>query len=151
MAGYQYCQKEKITQNKAFSPSFPQAKAQNGLIINMWLPPVQYEYIFSSPITAMELYNSAKCKHLFPQEWYAAKQMRFFSPTILPWNKRIKPEDCRAQFWRKTFFLKITMLLLCHQFKLIALLNMQGLQTLIEEGIFVFLSKILTGPFLTNI
>lgn len=60
--------RKKITQNKVFSDSFPQAKAQNGLIINMWLPTVQYEYIFSSPITAVDLCNSAKYKHVFPQE-----------------------------------------------------------------------------------
>lgn len=95
--------KKKMTQNKAFSHSFPRAKTQNGLTINMWFLTVQYEYIFSSSITAVELYNLTKCKHVFPQEWYAARQVDF-SPLILPWNKLIKPEDSRAQFWSKMFF-----------------------------------------------
>lgn len=40
--------RKKITQNKVFSHSFPQAKTQNGLIINMWLPTVQYFLLFNN-------------------------------------------------------------------------------------------------------
>lgn len=60
--------RKKITQNKAFAHAFPQAKTPNGLIINMWLPIVQYEHILNSTITAAELGNLAKCKHVLPQD-----------------------------------------------------------------------------------